>query len=66
MVISFHLSNIFSLSLSFLPHFFFSFFLSSLPLPLPLSLTLPLSFPRQQRGESKYPFPKSELVFFFF
>lgn len=33
MVISFHLSNIFSLSLSFLPHFYFSFFLSSLPAP---------------------------------
>lgn len=30
MVISFHLSNIFSLSLSFLPHFYFSFFLFSL------------------------------------
>lgn len=33
MVISFHLSNIFSLSLSFLPHFFFPFFLFSLPPP---------------------------------
>lgn len=34
MVISFHLSNIFSLSLSFLPHFFFSFLLFSLPAPI--------------------------------
>lgn len=34
MVISFHLSNIFSLSLSFLPHFYFlSFFLSFLSPP---------------------------------
>ena len=33
MVISFHLSNIFSLTLLFLPHFFFSFFLFSLPPP---------------------------------
>lgn len=53
--------------LSLLPSFFFlSFFPLSLSLSLSLSLTLPLSFPRQQRGESKYPFPKSELVFFFF
>lgn len=33
MVISFHLSNIFSFSFSFLPHFYFTFFLSSLSTP---------------------------------